>query len=220
MPEIGGIFYSQIAFRTPVPATLKSSDVPDYQIGAEYHLDGQANASGERFPDHWTVLVGIALVDIPTENMGKFTAFPGAHIVRDWSSFPHEKRSKTLPSFKEHHLICMNRGDAVFCHVLLPHRGGKNTLDVIDREVDSLVKNIQTQTREMVFFRIKAQEICYHDKERSLQVLRDPWCEHFRIFEKYPDLLELKHRVRNPPADPSEKSIFAETKAKVSVVRT
>ena len=197
MPQIGGIFYSQIAFRTPVPASLKTTSAPDYQIGAEYHLDGQANASGERFPDHWTVLLGIALVDINTENMGNFTVFPGSHIARDWSSYPEEKRSKTLPSFKEHHKICMNRGDAVFCHVLLPHRGGKNTLEFTDREADSVVKNIQTQTREMVFFRIKAKDICYHDKARSLQVLQDPWNEHFQIFEKFPDLTELKNTLRN-----------------------
>jgi len=50
---------------------------PDYHPGAEYHLDGNANAFGIRFPDPWTVLVGIALVDITAVDMGNFTVFPG-----------------------------------------------------------------------------------------------------------------------------------------------
>lgn len=197
MPEIGGIFYSQIAFRTPVPASLRQSDVPDYLVGAEYHLDGQANASGERFPDHWTVLVGIALVDILTEDMGNFTVFPGAHIARDWKSYPNEKRSKTLPSFSELHKICMRQGDAVLCHVLLPHRGGKNTLEPIDREADSVIRHIQTQTREMVFFRVKAKDINYTQKERSLRVLENPWHEHYPMFLKFPELSALAHTGRD-----------------------
>jgi hypothetical protein len=54
---------------------------PDYHPGAEYHLDGNANAFGIRFPDPWTVLVGIALVDITTVDMGNFTVFPGECII-------------------------------------------------------------------------------------------------------------------------------------------
>jgi len=137
--KISGIFYTQIAFRTPIVSSSSSSCCccrssssmnryaivddkvttsienshnhksssfpttttnnnnnncnnnntinkntsmknPDYHPGAEYHLDGNANAFGIRFPDPWTVLVGIALVDITAVDMGNFTVFPGRYI--------------------------------------------------------------------------------------------------------------------------------------------
>lgn len=128
---VSSIFYSQVAFRTPLSAKQVAQQlanpVPDYSPGAEYHLDGQANSSGTRFPDPWSVLVGIALVDICTEDKGNFTVFPGWHTRRDWSNYPEEKRSKTLPDLGTPKYVCLKAGDAVLAHVLLPHRGGKNS---------------------------------------------------------------------------------------------
>jgi hypothetical protein len=134
--SIAGIFYSQIAFRTPLPAKFRkhggsaAEQPPDYSPGAEYHLDGQANSSGTRFPDPWSLLVGVALVDIVVEDMGNFTVFPGFHTSRDWSRYPEEKRTKTLPDLGTPVHVCLRAGDAVIAHVLLPHRGGKNVLDL------------------------------------------------------------------------------------------
>jgi len=130
--RVSSIFYSQVAFRTPLSAKQIAQQmahpVPDYSPGAEYHLDGQANSSGTRFPDPWSVLVGIALVDICTEDKGNFTVFPGWHTRRDWSQYPDEKRTKTLPDLGTPTHVCLKAGDAVIAHVLLPHRGGKNTI--------------------------------------------------------------------------------------------
>lgn len=129
--SVSSIFYSQVAFRTPLSAKQiaqqLANPVPDYSPGAEYHLDGQANSSGTRFPDPWSVLVGIALVDISTEDKGNFTVFPGWHTRRDWSRYPEEKRTKTLPDLGTPTHVCLRAGDAVLAHVLLPHRGGKNS---------------------------------------------------------------------------------------------
>lgn len=127
---VSSIFYSQVAFRTPLSAkqvALQAARAaPDYSPGAEYHLDGTANSSGTRFPDPWSILVGIALVDITTEDRGNFTVFPGWHTSRDWSNYPEEKRTKTLPDLGTPTHVCLRAGDAVIAHVLLPHRGGKN----------------------------------------------------------------------------------------------
>lgn len=189
MGPIGGLFYTQVAFRTPMQASMRNSDRPDYSVGAEYHLDGQANASGERFPDHWTVMVGIALVDILTEDKGNFTVFGGSHTSRDWRPYPDEKRTRTLPSLENIHKVCLRRGDAIFCHVLLAHRGGKNTLIPIERDAESPVHFIQTETREMVFFRIKQLDYDYNTASRSEAVLADPWFEHKQLFEKFDALV-------------------------------
>lgn len=55
-----GIFYNQVAFRTCLPAPTAAT--MDYTAGAEYHIDGNCNHLGIRFPDPFTVLVGVALV--------------------------------------------------------------------------------------------------------------------------------------------------------------
>jgi hypothetical protein len=166
----GGIFYNQVAYRTPLPHNC-SSKILDYTPGAEYHIDGQANAYGTRFPDPWSVLVGIALVDLDREDMGNFTIFPGAHY-HNWCHYPQEKRDKTLPDLGTPYRVCLKAGDAVFCHVLLPHRGGKNTVlktEHIDREQALPTQDLQQWigidytelsqiprgTREMIFFRIQ-----------------------------------------------------------------
>eukprot|EP01038_Epipyxis_sp_PR26KG_P011272 gene11272-15123_t len=185
MGQISGIFYSQIAFRTPISGKASkinvNGSIEDYQPGGDYHLDGQANASGDRFPDHWTVLVGIALVDIISEDMGNFTVFPCSHTSRSWINYPEEKKAKSLPNLGEPVKICLKAGDVIFAHVLLAHRGGKNTLPskVIDR--DDYVKNIKPNTREMVFFRVQAQNINYNSKDRSLEVINNPWIEHSNL---------------------------------------
>ena len=99
--DIGGVFYTQVAIRTPiVPAqssqkeAIPQEDVSKplsktqlkkiqhrerfvkncsantncaryetMRIRLDYHIDGQANQTGSRFPDYWTVLIGIALND-------------------------------------------------------------------------------------------------------------------------------------------------------------
>lgn len=98
--DIGGIFYTQVAIRTPIVQIKPSKEVmlqptaskplsktqlkklknrekfmknssgnancvtyETMRARLDYHIDGQANQTGSRFPDYWTVLVGIALND-------------------------------------------------------------------------------------------------------------------------------------------------------------
>eukprot|EP01034_Spumella_vulgaris_P034579 gene34579-42655_t len=196
--EPSGIFYSQVAYRTPVKGSKKvKTKLPslDYVPGAEYHLDGSANGQGTRFPDPWTVMIGIALVDIQTLDMGNFTVFPGSHTGRDWSRYPEEKVSKTLPTLGETVHVCLPAGGVVFAHVLLAHRGGKNekqnpseeeeeegkdnipfslnldqkdTTSSGDGEVpDYVARFIPSNTREMVFIRVQARGIDYNNPLRA-----------------------------------------------------
>lgn len=179
--ELDGIFYSQIALRTPVAAKYRQEH---YVIGAEYHIDGQANNSGERFPDHWSVQVGIALNDLMTTDMGNFTVFPGFHKDRSWSNYCHEKRSKTLPDLGAYHKVCLKAGDVVFAHVLLPHRGGKNITDP-GNYVDDFVKNLPPKTREMVFIRIRGVGINYRCPIRAKAVVDNPWHEFQDMLDRF-----------------------------------
>lgn len=168
----GGIFYNQVAYRTPLPADCPVK-VLDYTSGAEYHIDGQANQFGTRFPDPWSLLIGVALVDLSRTDMGNFTVFPGSHTL-DWSTYPQQKREKTLPDLGKPHHVALCAGDVVVCHNLLAHRGGKNTVlhtlhqeneGKRDLDLDSEgswtsinytgLENIPVGTREMVFFRIQ-----------------------------------------------------------------
>lgn len=174
-----GCFYNQVALRTPAPEEVKAR-VPEYAVGAEYHLDGQANSAGIRFPDPWSLLIGIALQDIDP-GMGEFTVFRGSHTCRDWSSYPVEKMAKTLPSLPNEHRIVMKAGDAVLCHALLAHRGGKNC-------------TTDGRTREMVFFRLQFGSNAHsapvidavddslvdyiYSEERKLKLLSQPFAEY------------------------------------------
>jgi hypothetical protein len=212
--EPSGIFYSQIAYRTPVKAAKKvKTKLPslDYVPGAEYHLDGSANGQGTRFPDPWTVMVGVALVDIQSLDMGNFTVFPGSHTGRDWSQYPEEKVSKTLPTLGETVHVCLPAGGVVFAHVLLAHRGGKNektkdedeetneeddipfslnldnTSEEVSEEPDYVARFIPTNTREMVFIRVQARGIDYTAPQRAAGVVHDPWFEFDHMRETYID---------------------------------
>lgn len=185
--DISGIFYSQIAYRTPVSSSHRSEY---YTPGAEYHIDGQANASGDRFPDYWTVQIGIALVDIVTKDMGNFTVFPGTHSLVKWNNYCNQKKTKTLPSLGEPDRVCLKAGDVVFAHVLLPHRGGKNvseveSLEKIDNMCPLNIKNIPPMTREMIFMRIQGKGIDYSSESRAIALLENPWLEFTEFLREY-----------------------------------
>lgn len=191
-----GIFYNQVAYRTPLVNPKPS--VMEYSPGAEYHIDGQANGYGTRFPDPWSVLVGVALVDIDSLNMGNFTIFPGTHRSVNWSNYPSEKRSKTLPSLGEPYRVSLKAGCAVFAHVLLPHRGGKNIMTADRMEVNSIdylgLPKIPKATREMVFFRVKASHMNYLDPLRNSKLINNPLSEHVHLLDR---IVEVAKQCNN-----------------------
>ena len=62
--EALAVSYTQVARRTPAPRKARRRDLPD----TSYHIDGEANASGARFPDVFSLLVAVALT--PHERPG------------------------------------------------------------------------------------------------------------------------------------------------------
>lgn len=122
-PAIRGIFYTQIALRTPLAKVKSEEHAESLNTGrTDYHIDGQANDAGTRFPDHWTLQIGIALSDQTVHNAGNFTVFPRAHL-NDWTNYPSMKKDNCLPDVGPAKQLLLRSGDAVFAHVLLPHRG-------------------------------------------------------------------------------------------------
>mmetsp|Transcript_16372 Transcript_16372/g.19927 ORF Transcript_16372/g.19927 Transcript_16372/m.19927 type:complete len:315 (+) Transcript_16372:44-988(+) len=157
--KVCGVLYTQIAFRTP----LKKKP----RFGTAYHIDGEANAQGARFPDHFSLLVGIALSPQNEQGNGNFTVFPGTHL-RDWSTYPDLKRNRSLPHLTNGRQLCLDVGDAFFVHPLLPHRGGCNT---------------SSTTRELIFFRLQFLGIQYDHPSRPRRILKEnPFYELPTIF--------------------------------------
>lgn len=183
MGEVSGIFYTQIAIRTPVMYNSNGKPTLKIKMGTDYHIDCQINNKGCRFPDHWTVMVGVALSDISFENTGNFTVFPRTHLM-DWRRYPDMKMEGTLPDLGEGVQIRMKAGDAIFVHVLLAHKGGCNLTGGFERPTSGYCKpedyNRPTPwgSREMVFFRLKANDVDYRDPQRGISVLTNPWVEH------------------------------------------
>ena len=93
--------------------------------------------------------------------MGNLTVFPGGHL-RDWRQYPDWKRDKALPDIGRPYEVPLGVGDAVLCHPLLPHRGGRNDSD---------------SSRDLVFFRVQLAGIEYATPERAAALLADPWAE-------------------------------------------
>lgn len=198
----GGIFYNQVAFRTPLPADC-SEKILDYTPGAEYHIDGQANAFGTRFPDPWSLLIGVALVDLERTDMGNFTVFPTSHLL-DWSNYPDQKKEKTLPDLGEPYRVSLKKGDAVFCHTLLAHRGGKNTVLKTETgngaspvsssptfcDIDyTNLPNITRGTREMIFFRIQRSANVEVDA-KSVDIFHPHSCDYYYTSDRSDRILK------------------------------
>ena len=197
-----GSFYTQVARRTPSRGATHSGAAAsasgaeccyppcrppadgvrphDARPGTNYHLDGQANASGARFPDHFSLLVAVAVSDQTEADSGQFTVFPGSH-TRSWHAYPEvkllanaSKRSgasaatttttkRTLPDLGAPHAVHLAPGDAVLAHPLLAHRGGRNYN--------------ACRSRDLIFFRCQAAGVDYNSPARSASFLDDPWSE-------------------------------------------
>ena len=67
--EAHAVSYTQVARRTPAPRKARRRDLPD----TSYHIDGEANASGARFPDVFSLLVAVALTPHERPGMGNLT---------------------------------------------------------------------------------------------------------------------------------------------------
>ena len=169
-----GSFYTQVAFRTPLPSSARAdARGADDRPGTCYHLDGQANAAGERFPDHFSVLVGVALSDQCEPNVGNFTVFPGAHASHSWHTYPARKRRADAKLREQRATKKRGRDQATLPGVVaekdetldasLPNLGEPH--QVCLAAGDAVIAHVMlphrggvnhgTRTRELVFFRVQ-----------------------------------------------------------------
>lgn len=109
---------------------------------------------------NFTALVGILLSDLPDENAGNFTVWPGTHLQYAQYFKEHNPREliggmphAELPPAKQ---ITGQAGDAVFCHYMLGH---------------GIAPNISPHIRYAVFFRLHHRE---HNEHRW-EVMTDLW---------------------------------------------
>lgn len=143
-------------YRTPL---RKRQGQKDTRPGTAFHIDGEANARGSRFPDHFSVIVAVALSRQTAPDCGNLSVFSSHHASRHWRDYPDMKRGRTLPDLGAPVQVPLDVGDVVLVHPLLPHRGGTNCSDT---------------TRELVFFRVQYAHVDYESRERSEALLDDP----------------------------------------------
>ncbi len=145
----------QIALRFPHPAYTEMVPRP--------HLDGIATATNGVAPEsygNFTSLVAVFLSDVPDDEMGNFTVWPGTHRAYEKYFQTHGVESflKGTPpiDLPEPVPIRARAGDAVLCHYQLGH---------------GVAPNFSSQIRYAVFFRILHREHETHYRE----VLGDIW---------------------------------------------
>ena len=151
---VGG---GQIALRFP---SNGPPGVPHPHIDGTYH---PLNGVPEGQLDSFTALVAVFLSDVPVENAGNFTVWPGSHLLCE--QYFRENGGQilvqgvtdvgfvALPAPRQ---IIARAGDALIAHHLLAH---------------SVASNVWWQTRQAVFFRVKHVR---HDEEKW-DVLSDVW---------------------------------------------
>lgn len=153
------VLYTQVAYRTPL---RRRRGERDDRPGTAFHIDGEANARGARFPDHFSLLVAVALSDQRAPDGGNLSVFDGHHARTNWSAYPDLKRRRALPDLGRATQIALAPGDAALVHPLLPHRGGVNGSDA---------------TRELVFFRLRWRAVDYASHARGASLLERPLVE-------------------------------------------
>ncbi len=130
------------------------------------HLDGTyhpQNGVPEGELASFTALVAVFLSDVPVENAGNFTVWPGSHLL--YEQYFRENGGEILVQgvtdigfvpLPAPYQVIARAGDAVIAHHLLAH---------------SVAPNVWWQTRQAIFFRVKHR--C-HDAEKW-DVLADLW---------------------------------------------
>jgi hypothetical protein len=127
------------------------------------HIDGIPTSTNGVPPGtlaNFTALVGILLSDLPDENAGNFTVWPGTHLQYAQYFKEHNPRELIggMPRVEvpPANQITGRAGDAVFCHYMLGH---------------GIAPNVSPHIRYAVFFRLHHRE---HD-EHKWEVMTDLW---------------------------------------------
>lgn len=150
----------QIALRFPLPLGF-----PTEKARLGWHLDGVPFPNNGVAPGtlgSFTMLIGVLLSDLPHENSGNFTVWPGSHRVLE-THFQHYETEEATEKLYESDMgaprqITGKAGDVVLCHYQIAH---------------GVAPNWSPHVRYAIFFRVKHPR---HD-ELKPQQLRDLWLE-------------------------------------------
>ena len=148
--------HAQIALRFPI-----AQDPPR---APGWHIDGIPTATNGVAPGalaSFTMLVSVLLSDVPHENMGNFTVWPGSHRVLETYCREHgadsilTERPKLEMAPQQ---IIGRKGDAVICHFQLGH---------------GIAPNVSPHIRYALFFRMKHPQ----HESRKAETLSNLWLE-------------------------------------------
>jgi len=157
---------AQIALRHPTTqdpqfarlAKKAAPAIPSAFTKAEYHIDGKndgENSIAEGVIGNFTLLVGVFLRDLPSEESGNLIVYPRTH----WKHAAYFRRDTPEsfligegmpkyfvkdPQLPEPVQICGRKGDVVLCHYLLGH---------------SVAPNYSTDIRYKTYFRINTETL-------------------------------------------------------------
>jgi hypothetical protein len=156
--SLQAVTIGQVALRFPSEPCLIAP--PPYA-----HIDGMytpTNGVPEGTIDNFTALVGILLSDLPHENAGNFTVWPGSHVKHAEYFRRHgpESLAAGMPSIDigPPRQITGHAGDMILAHYLLGH---------------GVSANVSPHIRYAVFFRLSAID---HEQTRW-ESMCDPWLE-------------------------------------------
>ncbi len=132
------------------------------------HLDGMyspTNGVKEGTIGNFTALVGVLLSDLPDENAGNFTVWPGTHphlhlFEKYFQEHGPESLLNGMPKVElpQPRQITGRAGDAVICHYQLMH---------------GIAPNVSPHIRYATFFRLKHRD---HDTH-PMEVMTDIWLD-------------------------------------------
>lgn len=165
--DISGV---QCALRFPgcIDALVASgSAMKDRISGTDWHTDGLRQGKKHSF----SLLVGIALTDMPIPNIGNLCVWPGSHLrIHRWMRHPDGKVIRSnggysdsdgpLPNLGPPTQLKMMAGDVVFAHSETGHCGGPH---------------LDSSIRSMLYFRVR--HIDWKQMCKEGRLVKDMWCD-------------------------------------------
>jgi len=161
------IFGAQIAL--VFPDDIETA-IPLPRLG--YHIDGEPNHKNEKGFENehpklniYNALVGVYLKDIPFENHGNFTIYPGSHqahadYFREFGpdSILNKNGRLTMPKvqLEKAHQCCVSAGDVVIANYLTGH---------------TIACHVGHDIRYALYFRVSVTGLLEH----RIESLCDPW---------------------------------------------
>lgn len=160
--KIKAVKSGQIALRYPRPI---EPNEPSPSPLPRAHIDGMYSPTNGVQPGtiaNFTALLGVLLADLPTENAGNFTVWPGSHLKHERYFREHgpESLMRGMPpvDIGVAKQITGRSGDVILAHYLLAH---------------AVARNVSPHVRYAIFFRLTHVD---HERQRW-ESMTDAWLQ-------------------------------------------